>query len=413
MNPSDSSTNRLLQLRQLHQPIVPSHEIGLDPNELVLMYTGEFKAVKDLLIGDLLMGDDSTPRRVLTISSGTEDMYRIVPINGEPYVVSGDHTLAIRCTANPQISKRYDSRYEIKWLEQGAWCFKRFIFSSYASAEEAYQKAQEYASTIQSKNKVYEITLDDYLAKTSSWTAYYKGYRSGIEFPTQSVPMNPYLLGYWLGDGTSIRPEITTVEPEVIEYFTQQLPGLELLQRSRNGEAGITYYIKSMENKGVGSNYFLNQLRELNVLNNKHIPESYKRNSREIRLAVLAGLIDSDGHLHGNCYEIIQKNKHLADDITYLCRSLGFSCCQSLAQKTCTNSTNGRVTGTYYRCSITGAGLEEIPVLLMRKKAHVRRQIKDALNFGFTVEYLGNGPCCGFELDGNNRFILKDFTVTG
>jgi intein/homing endonuclease len=63
------------------------------------------------------------------------------------------------------------------------------------------------------------------------------------------------------------------------------------------------------------------------MINNKHIPHIYKCNSSENRLKLLAGLIDSDGHLIKNGgYEFTQKNEKLMDDVIYLARSLGFSC---------------------------------------------------------------------------------------
>ena len=49
-------------------------------------------------------------------------------------------------------------------------------------------------------------------------------------------------------------------------------------------------------------------LRKNNLVNNKHIPHNYKCNDRTVQLELLAGLIDSDGYYHDNCYEIIQKN---------------------------------------------------------------------------------------------------------
>ena len=45
------------------------------------------------------------------------------------------------------------------------------------------------------------------------------GYRVPVIFPEKEVILEPYALGYWLGDGTSCRPEITTIEEPVIEYF--------------------------------------------------------------------------------------------------------------------------------------------------------------------------------------------------
>ena len=71
-------------------------------------------------------------------------------------------------------------------------------------------------------------------------------------------------------------------------------------------------------------NPLITQLKELNLISNKHIPEIYLRNSKEIRLRILAGLLDTDGSLSRNCYEITQKLPRLADDIVTLANSLGF-----------------------------------------------------------------------------------------
>jgi len=68
--------------------------------------------------------------------------------------------------------------------------------------------------------------------------------------------------------------------------------------------------------------------------------------------------------------------------------------------------------GIYYKISIFGEGLETIPVLLERKKCHQREQTKRANCLSFQVEPLGEGDYNGFELDGNGRFLLGDFTVT-
>jgi hypothetical protein len=150
----------------------------------------------------------------------------------------------------------------------------------------------------------------------------------------------------------------------------------------------------------------------LNLINNKHIPVIYKANSRDVRLDELAGALDTDGYYCGNCYEIIQKRQDLLYDIAFVARSLGFCAIVRPVQKTCTNAPGGPKTGTYYKCSISGSGLEEIPVKMTKKKAHERLQEKDALRSGFTVEPLGIGKYCGVNLEGDHRYLLKDFTVT-
>ena len=163
--------------------------------------------------------------------------------------------------------------------------------------------------------------------------------------------------------------------------------------------------------KGPNCNTFLNGLKKYNLLKNKHIPIDYKCNERSIQLKLLAGIIDSDGNKKDNCYDIIQKNEKLMDDIIYLCRSLGFAAYKSKCEKSC--KYKGQIkTGTYYRTTIHGYGLHEIPVKCVRKICEKRKQIKDVLNTRIRIEKLEVDDYYGFEIDGNRRFVLGDFTVT-
>ena len=62
----------------------------------VMLASGNIKKVQDIKIGELLMGDDSTPRRVLSLARGRELMYRIIPETGDPYVVNESHILSLK-----------------------------------------------------------------------------------------------------------------------------------------------------------------------------------------------------------------------------------------------------------------------------------------------------------------------------
>ena len=172
----------------------------------------------------------------------------------------------------------------------------------------------------------------------------------------------------------------------------------------------------------IGSNSILSIFQNLNLINNKHIPAIYKYNSRKNQLKLLAGIIDTDGHYDkkGHCYDIVQKNYTLAKDIEFIARCLGFSSKVSECKKRCMYKGEYKE-GTYYRQQISGNGLEEIPCLISRKKAEPRKQIKNNLYTGITVEpvdqsYYSQGPeyqyYYGFEIDGNHRFLLGDHTVT-
>ena len=152
-------------------------------------------------------------------------------------------------------------------------------------------------------------------------------------------------------------------------------------------------------------------------MNNKHIPEQFKINSRRNRLELLAGLIDSDGHYDNRrvAYEITQKNERLALDIADLVRSLGFRCAINKKIAKYKSFTKGKWyigESEVTRLHISGDGLEEIPVLLERKKARKYKSPRDRSLTGIQVEALGEGDYYGFEIDGNRRFLLGDYTVT-
>jgi intein/homing endonuclease len=136
------------------------------------------------------------------------------------------------------------------------------------------------------------------------------------------------MIGYWLGDGSSRSSKISSQDSTVLHYFAHKLREYNLsLVYTSQYDYGIC------GNHKVNNNVFLNTLKNLNLLNNKHIPLVYKCNSRENRLKLLAGIIDSDGHLNNNGgFEITQKSEQMIDDIIYLSRSLGFACYKNIKQ---------------------------------------------------------------------------------
>lgn len=306
----------------------------------ILMYDGTVKKVQDIQINDVLMGDDSTPRRVLSLASGRDEMYDIIPVKGEKYTVNAAHILCLRHTFKESVTyveRQKNFPFKAVHIDNKEVKLKS---KSFKTREEAV----EYMKSFTVQDKTIEIEVQDYLKLAKTLQKGLKGYRTGVEFKSSKVDFDPYIIGIRLGDEQT---------------------------------------------------------------NQKHIPMLYKVNDREVRLAVLAGILDSDGSLSSNCYDVIQKSKTLADDIVFLARSLGFSA----YQKECTYK-GEKKEGIYYRCSISGAGLEQIPVKVLRKTATKRRQIKDTLVTGITVKHVGRGDYYGFTLDGNNRYLLGDFTVT-
>ena len=168
------------------------------------------------------------------------------------------------------------------------------------------------------KNDIVDICIKDYLSLPASLKDCLKGYKVGINFVEKQLDMDPYALGYWLGNGDKSTFRITTIDPEIVEYYSKyaQQHGLQLNQGKMGTKNEFTYHITTGK-KDYSRNVFLNILKKYNLINNKHIPDVYKCNSKENRLKLLAGLIDSDGYHNptNNSLEITQKNKLLADDM--------------------------------------------------------------------------------------------------
>jgi len=374
-------------------------------NTPILMFDGSIKMVQDVQEGDLLMGDDSNPRTVLSLARGVDEMYDIIPNKGEKYTVNKEHILCLKNTKKkPWVEIRMANgikRFDVKWWQNN---------KENSKVCNSINEANEFIENIKKVHQdIVEISVKDYLTQNKNFKHHFKGYRVAIDFPEKEVAIDPYLIGYWLGDGTSNGSQITSQDSTVLHYFANNLPKYNLYLTKIKDKYG--YGISGYSGK-VDSNIFLSTLKNLNLRNNKHIPDIYKINSRKNRLKLLAGLIDSDGSLCiDKCnFDIVQKSEKMIDDIIYLCRSLGFSCYKSKQKKGCWYK-NKYVENDYYRIVISG-NTNEIPTLIPRKVANVRKQVKDVLVTGIKVQHVGRDKYYGFTLDGNNRYVIGDFTVT-
>lgn len=133
----------------------------------------------------------------------------------------------------------------------------------------------------------------------------------------------------------------------------------------------------------------------------------YLTASREDRLQLLAGILDTDGHLSKNCFNLTMKSKQVIDAVAFIARSLGLA----VHQSTKTLKTGDYAGRTYPRVSISG-DTDKIPTKVAHKQATPRGQKKDNCRSGFTVDYVGVDDYYGFTLDGDHLYMLDDFTVT-
>lgn len=332
----------------------------------VMMWDGTIKKVEDIRVGEQLMGDDSAPRSVLSLARGIEKMFRVDGVDGSSYTVNESHILSLMCSGS---------------------------------------------------GKVTDISVKDFNALPSSRRALLKGYKAKVEkFGNQKsdLKLDPYFLGLWLGNGNSREPQVTTADQEIIEYLEGyassnglQTTRVQNLTDNKASTIGLTE-----ERTCVKINPIMSELRSLGLIYNKHIPRSYKTASVPERLRLLAGLVDSDGSNNNDCIDYTSKDEVLADDVVFIARSLGMKATKSVSVKAAkfadgTYSENG----TYYGINISGE-LSLIPTLLKRKQFYRRKQIKNPRLTGISLTELPADRYYGFEIDGNRRFLLGDFTVT-
>ncbi len=335
----------------------------------VVMYDGTLKKVEDVKPGDLLMGDDSTPRKVLALARGREEMYWVRQNKGIDYRVNKSHILSLKRSRNEGKHKHGD---------------------------------------------ILNIEVAEYLTKSEKFKSNYKGYKVAIEFDEKPLEVEPYFLGLWLGDGRSSDIRIATEDPEVVDYLQDYAFRLDKKLHRYAVEGKCTMYsITNIQKEGALkdlSDSLQGKLRLLGVLNNKHIPHHYIANTRENRLQLLAGLIDSDGYYDDryHVFEIVQKSKRLAEQIKYLADTLGFRV--SLKTKKATIRKIG-YESEVYRLRIVGE-LDTIPTRIKRKRARPLASKRDHTHTGIRVEYDKVDDYYGFVLDGNHLFLLEDMTVT-
>jgi deoxycytidine triphosphate deaminase len=150
---------------------------------------------------------------------------------------------------------------------------------------------------------------------------------SAVEYPLQDVPVEPYILGIWLGDGTSTAAEITTYDQEVVDNIARLDYPIRRCGDGRNlyRLGGVGQSRGPCDGRNCRNDSFSSALRNCNLLGNKHIPEVYLRASIAQRTELLEGLMDSDGYCDafGRC-EFTSIKEHLAESVAELVASLGF-----------------------------------------------------------------------------------------
>jgi phosphate starvation-inducible PhoH-like protein len=250
-----------------------------------------FQSIGSLSIGDLVIGSDGKPTPVLGVyPQGEKDIYRVTTQDGASTLASGDHLWAV--------ATRDDRRRGKPPLR--VLTTREMIGNL---------RANHYHR--------YEFPL----------------HSSPVRFPYREVPMDPYALGLLLGDGCltgTTTPGFATGDPELAWELQLRLPGIEVRPRG-----GPDYKLNKVTSPGdviTLENPVTAVARRLGVIGarsaTKFVPDLYLYNSARIRLAVLQGLLDTDGgpvtQKDRTCrIQYTTTSPRLRDDVIFLVRSLG------------------------------------------------------------------------------------------
>ncbi|MFG2169440.1 LAGLIDADG family homing endonuclease [Micromonospora chersina] len=217
------------------------------------------------------------------------------------------------------------------------------------------------------------------------------------------LPLSPYLLGYWLGDGDSDGPRITVHEEDLPSLEREvEVEGARIISRQRTH--GKTFRVRfDLGSYGTG----IWALRDLGVLANKHIPSVVFRASRSQRLHVLQGLVDSDGYIEKrtNRVELCFTAERLAKDAVELIRTLGLYPRMSSVAAVL----NGQRVGTRHRINFTAYSDDAVSRLARKlerlgSKGSIAPYSRVRTLVGVTL--VDRGPAFEIEVDSPNGLYL-------
>ena len=259
------------------------------PTDTPVLTPDGFHPIGSLNVGDLVIGSDGKPTPVIGVyQQGEKDIYRVAAQDGASTLASGDHLWAVATR---------DDRRRGKPLRV---LTTREMIGNLRKAH--YHR--------------YELPL----------------HSAPVRFPYREVPMDPYALGLLLGGGGlagSATPSFATGDPELAREL-QRLPGTEVRPEDKPN-----YVLNRVTSPGdviTVQNPVTGAARLLGLHGTrpttKFVPDLYLYNSAKVRLAVLQGLLDTDGG------PVIQRGRtcrvryatvspRLRDDVIFLVRSLG------------------------------------------------------------------------------------------
>lgn len=337
----------------------------------VMMADGSYKPLGEIVVGDMVMAADPITREAIpapvtnTFRSGVKEVYRVTFSDGGSFEASAEHHVPLLLGSGRKTSKGHPMQPHKRPL------------GKYVGAIAKRGPAKRISAV---SPRHYEFTQ------------------------TKPLTVPPYLLGLLLGDGTLHAPiRFSNTDKNVLRELARYVEPYGLTVKHYGGcDYGLT-----AGQRGGRKNPLLNELRELGLIGTnsytKFIPQHYLTASRKDRIALLAGLIDTDGgtHSYATC------SKRLADGFVFLVKSLGGKATCSARTAQCQNGASVEYFQVYWRLT------ERLPLACPRKQVNTHtRQIDYTRRVCRSVESIGMHECGDIEVSHPAHcYITGDYVI--
>lgn len=227
----------------------------------VIMLDGKIKKVEELENGDILMGDDSTPRIVSNIHNDIGQLFKVTHGTTE-YTVNDQHILSLKYNVKIQLKK---DKFEVTWFDKSILKCKSKSFNTK-------QEANDFSC-----NEFIDLPIQTFMTLPEKYKKSLRGYKKIVDFPFKELPIEPYTLGCWLNTGDFPKNKLSEISGQLLN------------------EPNVKENNFSLENG---------------------LPDVYKYNTINNRQLLLYGFLESNKYI---------KNEKIVDDFMWLCNSLMFN----------------------------------------------------------------------------------------
>jgi len=284
----------------------------------------------DLTVGDEVFGPDGISTKIIAVSAKTKASICVKLTNGE----------VIYCHPNHEWTVRSESDWQWKTIATRNWLGRKLNNGKVGTRGGGYY--------------------------------YHLPTVSALQFAEADLQCDPYVLGAWLGDGSKGKACIThdPTDCEVVESFEQR--GYAVSAQCAHADTGVFTTYFSGPRPNVSGRLTL-ELQGIEVYQEKFIPEAYKISSVQQRLQLLAGLIDTDGHVDCNGRTSVSTaSRVLSEDIYEVATSLGF---RPYVVETQPRLSSSGIQGKKVMYAVGFQPTMDIPTVIPRKKiARIAKQ---------------------------------------